>query len=281
MTEEQEKKDVARIHILNTGGTLGMEEDPETGALRPAKSAEELVKGLNISKDVRLTLEDHPRRLDSTNVTYEDRALMAEAIAQKYDDHDAFVILHGTDSIAYTTSGITMIFKESLQKPIIVVGSQMHKSEQGTDMRNQLENAIRIAVEFSRSRNKVAGVFSVANTDVFKGARLRKTHDSSFCFLDTPGVHPVAAVEQPQIEVKHDLVRLEDGRVNLKRYELGQKAAKAGAISLESLTPEMADAKFRQAIAQYPNDPGQIQRFISVDFDGELLRGHKKVNHDN
>jgi L-asparaginase len=349
-----------------------MDKDPETGGLRPAQSAEELIKGLNIPERVQLTLEDHSERLDSTNVTYEDRVKMAEAIARQYDNHDAFVILHGTDSIAYTTSGITMIFKETLQKPIIVVGSQMSKIEPGTDMRNQLENAIRIAVEFSNTRNKIAGVFSLAGTDVFKGARLRKTHDSSFNFLNTPGVHPVASVEQPALEIKHDLVRhtdermevrglhlekefednvatisvtgntppivltslvdsgvirgviiqclgagnipdvkkeqpgwqykgeyismidaikiateagvhvgvvspFEDGKVNFERYDLGQKVASAGAISLESLTPEMADAKFRQAIAKYPNDPQQIQRFISVDFDEELLRGHNKT----
>ena len=65
----------------------------------------------------------------------------------------------------------------------------------------------------------------------------------------------------------------EDGRVILERYELGQKAKDAGAISLESLTPDMADVKFRQAIAMHLKDPVRIQEYLSTDIVGELLPG--------
>lgn len=356
----------SRLFILNTGGTLGMEFDRKTKAYSPAKSAANLMKGLKIPKGIRKTLKNMPTLLDSTNVNYEDRVLMAESIAEAYDDNDAFIILHGTDSIAYTAAGITMIFKETMQKPIIIVGSQMTKDEAGTDMRIQLENAVRIADEFSDERTQIAGVFALASGEVFNGARLRKTHDAKFAFLDTPGMSPVATIEQPKIEIKHDLVRrtddrlairglrmdkefeprvvsisvngatpptvltslvdsgavkgviiealgsgnvpdtknfeyegrkiswidairkatragiyvgivspFADGKVNLDRYTLGKKAKKAGVMSLESLTPAMADAKFRQAIALYPNDPQGIQKYISTDLAGELLRGKK------
>ena len=260
-----------------------------------------------------------------------------------------------------------MIFKESMQKPIIIVGSQMTKDEAGTDMRIQLENAVRIADEFSDTRTRIAGVFALASGEVFAGARLRKTHDAKFSFLDTPGMPPVASVEQPKIEIKYDLVRrrderlairglrmdkkfepnvvsisvngatpptvltslvdsgavkgviiealgagnvpdtknfeyqgkkiswidairkatsagihvgivspFADGKVNLDRYALGKKAKRAGAMSLESLTPAMADAKFRQAISLHPDDAEAIQRYISTDLAGELLRGNKE-----
>jgi L-asparaginase/Glu-tRNA(Gln) amidotransferase subunit D len=65
----------------------------------------------------------------------------------------------------------------------------------------------------------------------------------------------------------------EDGRVNLERYELGVKAKAAGALSLESLTPAMADVKFRQAIAMFPQDPKRIQAYLSTNVVGELLPG--------
>src|SRR5207253_1666271 len=65
----------------------------------------------------------------------------------------------------------------------------------------------------------------------------------------------------------------EDGRVILNRYELGAEALEAGAISLESLTPDMADIKFRQAIALFPTDREKIQAFISTNIIGELLTG--------
>ncbi len=157
----------SRIFILNTGGTLGMEFDPKTKAYAPAKSAAELMKGLNIPKGIKTTLQNMPTLLDSTNVDYDDRVAMAESIAGAYNQNDAFIILHGTDSIAYTAAGITMIFKESMQKPIIIVGSQMTKDEAGTDMRIQLENAVRIADEFSDTRTQIAGVFALASGEVF------------------------------------------------------------------------------------------------------------------
>lgn len=65
----------------------------------------------------------------------------------------------------------------------------------------------------------------------------------------------------------------EDGRVILDRYELGQKAKEAGALSLESLTPDMGDVKFRQAIAMHPDRPDLIQQFLSTNIVGELLPG--------
>jgi L-asparaginase/Glu-tRNA(Gln) amidotransferase subunit D len=69
----------------------------------------------------------------------------------------------------------------------------------------------------------------------------------------------------------------EDGRVNLTRYELGQEAKDAGAISLESLTSDMADVKFRMAVAMHPKDPARIQTFISTDLVGELLPGFEAM----
>ena len=70
----------------------------------------------------------------------------------------------------------------------------------------------------------------------------------------------------------------DDGRVILDRYELGKKAKDAGALSLESLTPDMADIKFRQAIAMHPGNPARIQEFLSVDIVGELLPGFEDAD---
>lgn len=65
----------------------------------------------------------------------------------------------------------------------------------------------------------------------------------------------------------------DDGRVDLNRYELGQAARDAGALSLESLTPAMAKAKFGQAIAMHGYNPVAIQQFLSTNILGELLEG--------
>ena len=65
----------------------------------------------------------------------------------------------------------------------------------------------------------------------------------------------------------------DDGRINLDRYELGALARDAGMYSLGSLTPDMADFKFRQAIARHDEDRKALQFFLTTDMIGEMLPG--------
>ncbi|MBI1973793.1 asparaginase [Candidatus Micrarchaeota archaeon] len=346
-----------RVFVLNTGGTIGSVGKP----LRPAKSAAELVDGVNVSKEVELSLNDFKYLRDSTDILHSERLMMARQIASVYKQHDAFVVLHGTDSLAETAAAFCMFYKSTLQKPLIIVGAQMAKDEPGSEAIFQLSNTFRVASAFSR--NGVVGVYNVCIGDVWDGSRLRKRSESNFNAYYTPGRYPVArvwphihfdeglryrdpvlAVQDIRIDsalernvanikvsadtppwVAMDLVRnnrikglileckgiggipqrewydsrygttyswidtigaatkvgihigvlspFDDGRVVLGRYELGQMAKEAGAISLESLTPDMADLKFRQAIAMFPEDRDRIQEFISTNIIGELLTG--------
>lgn len=345
-----------KVFVLNTGGTLGMTGDP----LRPAKSATELLAGISVPKEAELTLEDFPERQDSTNVMHADRVQMARIIEGVYEEHDTFVILHGTDSLAETCAFLAMVFKRSLQKPLFVIGAQMTKDEVGSDVPMQVANTLRVAESFVR--NGVVGVYTVCINDVLDGSRVRKRAESDFHAFHTPGRHPVAKA-WPHVMIADHARRLEerldaeglrldtefephlatfdvsadtppwvlmdiakagrlkgvilvckgagqipnrkwkdgdsgeyswidaidaatqcgihvgiispfdDGRVILSRYELGQEAADAGAIGLESLTPAMADAKFRMAIAKHRGNPAGIQKLISADIIGELLPG--------
>jgi len=344
-----------KIYILNTGGTLGMVGNP----LRAAKSAEELLDNVVLPKGVELTMVDFKFRQDSTNILHSERVLMARQIYDVYKQFDAFVVMHGTDTMAETTAALSMFFKNSLQKPLIVVGAQMTKDEPGSEVAMQLSNTFRVAEEFHK--NKVVGVYNVCIGDVWDGSRLKKRAESNFMAFYTPGRHPVARIwptihldkglryQDPVLSVQNlvldsslertvatikvsadtppwvlmdqvtnnrlkgvileckgagqipsrewkdyendttyswidaiaaatsagihvgILSPFEDGRVILDRYELGKMALEAGAISLESLTPDMADIKFRHAIAMFPDDREQIQKFISTDIVGELL----------
>jgi L-asparaginase len=346
-----------KMYVLNTGGTLGMTGHP----LRAAKSAAELMEGILIPANVELSLEDFKIRQDSTNLLHAERVMIARQLATQYHGFDAFVVLHGTDSLAETTAAFCMFFKQSLQKPLLVIGAQMTKDEVGTDVHMQLSNAFRIAAAFHG--NNAVGVYNVCIGDVWDGSRLKKRAESNFMAFYTPGRNPVARVwphihfeegiryKNPvlavqdlrldtEFEKKLGTIRVsadtppwmlmdmvargrlkgvileckgagqipnrewqdydtdttyswidaiaaatkagihvgilspfEDGRVILERYELGALAKEAGAISLESLTPDMADIKFRHAIALWPDDRDRIQKFISTNIIGELLTG--------
>src|SRR3989344_5067149 len=184
-----------KIHILNTGGTLGMVGDP----LRAAKSAEELMEGLLLPTGIDYTMEDFELREDSTNWFNRDRVKMAEQIHAGYHKHDATIVLTGTDSLAETTATFCMIFKLSLQKPLLVVGAQMAKDEPGSDTPKQVADSVRIAHLFTKQQ--VVGAYSLAMGNVYDGSRLKKKNESGFDFLSTPG-RAVVAHAYPHIRLE-------------------------------------------------------------------------------
>ncbi len=181
-----------KFWILNTGGTLGMihDQSQEGHPLVPAKSASELMNGIALPDDVEVVLVDFPKRQDSTNVSHSDRVLMGEMIEAAYLNYDAFIIFHGTDSLAETTSFLAMMFKNSLQKPLYVIGAQMTKDEPGSEVKMQIENTLRAVKAFVRKG--IVGVYNLCVTDVLSGARLAKKNESDYNAFHTPGMHAVA-----------------------------------------------------------------------------------------
>src|SRR3989339_652741 len=157
-----------KLFVLNTGGTLGMVGRP----LHPAKSAEELLTGIKLPKRATTHLQDFPLREDSTNLMHRDRVDMAPVIKDEYDEYDAFVFLHGTDTLARTCAFAAMCFRLSLQKPVFIIGAQMAKDESGNEVIMQIENTFRVAKTFVRKG--IVGVFNVCIGSVLDGSRVMK-----------------------------------------------------------------------------------------------------------
>ncbi len=340
--------------IINTGGTLGMMGNP----LRPAMDAKQLMRGINVPTGMTLTLYNAPILLDSTNVTHEYRVSYGLMVRDDYDKFDAFVILHGTDTLAETCAFLSLMFGYTLQKPVFVVGSQLPKNESGSDATIQLSNTLRAAKLFVEQR--IVGVYTVCMNRVLAGTRVVKRHGVDFDVFHTPGVQPVAeigpqvyvyprpkrradSILELDVNVKYepmvatlvvsadtppfvlegivsdgiikgvilvgkgvgnipdrrtgpnlienswvDAIRFsslemgvpvailspfQGGMVDLDRYELGKAAKKAGALSLGSLTPAMADAKFRFAIRRFAGRHRAMQDYLDKNSLGELLPG--------
>lgn len=341
-----------RIFALNAGGTIGMTGKP----LRPVKSAEEILENIRLPDNIKLILNDFPLRQDSTNLTIEDRINMGRVIKENYQNHEAFIVMHGTDTLVETAALFCMLFKDSLQKSLFIIGAQMAKDERGNDVSIQLENTLRAAKSFAVW--DIVGVYTICLGNILDGSRLIKKSAFDLATFHAPGKMPAAKIGSdilinqgaskfnlwktkkgllfddnfarniaiikvsadtppwimPKItedkgldgvilECKGagnipdkkwgckqknyswiDAIQMasgqglpvgiispfEDGVMDLERYELGAEAKKAGAIALSGLTPAMAEIKFRQAIAMFPNNPDLIQKFISKNFVGEL-----------
>ena len=134
-----------RILIIYTGGTIGMIEDPRTKALKPFDFSHLMenvpkVKMLEYEID---NIQFHPP-IDSSDMNIEHWQLIARSIADNYDDYDGFVVLHGTDTMAYTASALSFMLG-NLDKPVIITGSQLPIGEVRTDGEENQITALQIA----------------------------------------------------------------------------------------------------------------------------------------
>lgn len=133
------------ILIIYTGGTIGMIENPETGTLE-SFNFDHLMEHVPELKRFHYRIEAHlfEPPIDSSDMSPADWAQLARIIASNYNDYDGFVILHGTDTMAYTASALSFML-ENLSKPVILTGSQLPVGMPRTDGKENLITAIEIA----------------------------------------------------------------------------------------------------------------------------------------
>ncbi|MGV8964312.1 MAG: asparaginase [Candidatus Saccharimonadaceae bacterium] len=137
----------AHVLMIYTGGTIGMIENLETGALEPfnfshLRSNVPEMKRLNFHVD---TFIFEPL-IDSSEISPDKWREMVEVVKAHYNDYDGFVILHGTDTMSYTASALSFMF-DNLTKPIIFTGSQLPIGKLRTDGKENLITALEIAAD--------------------------------------------------------------------------------------------------------------------------------------
>lgn len=185
-----------RILIVYTGGTIGMTEDLATGALVPF-SFDHLMR--NVPKIGRLgyTLDhveiDPP--IDSSNMNPAHWAQVAKMIADAYDDFDGFVVLHGTDTMAYTASALSFMLR-GLAKPVILTGSQLPIGEIREDGTENLITALQIAA--ARTGDGAPMVQEVAisfGRHLWRGNRAMKVSSTNFGAFASYNYPPLADMD--------------------------------------------------------------------------------------
>ena len=110
---------------------------------------------------------------------------IANDIKKHYDDYDGFVVLHGTDTMAYTSSALSFML-ENLSKPVIVTGSQIPFSQLRSDGKENLLNSLFIAANFPINE---VGLFF--NNKLFRGNRSIKAYADGFNAFDSPNLPPL------------------------------------------------------------------------------------------
>src|SRR6185295_4791376 len=131
------EKPKARVMIIYTGGTFGMTYDAK-GVLLPFDFSlilEHLPTLRNLFLEISVISFDHP--IDSSNIEPGHWQLIGKIILDHYDGQDGFVVLHGTDTMAYTASALSFML-QNLAKPVVFTGAQLPISEPRSDARENL-----------------------------------------------------------------------------------------------------------------------------------------------
>ncbi|AWB57770.1 asparaginase [Colwellia sp. Arc7-D] len=176
-----------RIYIAYTGGTIGMK--PSENGYIPQKQhlTDAIMKMPDFHREEmpEFTINEYQPLIDSSNMSPADWQHIANDIQQHYDDYDGFVVLHGTDTMAYTSSALSFML-ENLSKPVIVTGSQIPLSQLRSDGQENLLNSLYIAANYPI--NEVGLYF---NNKLFRGNRSIKAYADGFNAFDSPNLPPL------------------------------------------------------------------------------------------
>ena len=135
----------SKVLLIYTGGTIGMNRNPQTGALEPFDFEHLLLHVPELEQfDTQIDTYQFTPAIDSSDMTPARWTDISHCIADRYDDYDGFVVLHGTDTMAYTASALSYML-ENLTKPVIFTGSQLPIGQLRTDGKENLITAVEIA----------------------------------------------------------------------------------------------------------------------------------------
>ncbi len=156
-----------RLLLIQTGGTITMTRDPESGALKPAATSTDLVAAVPELAAVARVDAVPLFNLDSTDIRPTHWQAIAALVDAKCRDYDGVVVTHGTDTLVYTACALAFALRHP-PVPVVLTGAQLPLGETPSDARANLVNACRVAALGIRE------VLVVFGTRVLRGARAKK-----------------------------------------------------------------------------------------------------------
>lgn len=192
------------VCIIYTGGTIGSMPKDDNDPLSPLvpKKLDEVIKKLPYyderdrmiligGKAVTLGTYSWEHPIDSSNIQLKDWLDMARVIRRHYGQYEGFVILHGTDTLAYTASALAFML-ENLSKPVIVTGSQLPIGRTRSDAIQNIVTSIEIAAARSLGAKVIPEVAVFFRDELYRGCRTTKVSASSFHAFSSPNYPPLA-----------------------------------------------------------------------------------------
>jgi L-asparaginase len=203
------------ICIINTGGTIGMRES--RGGLQPEPGylESQLEKMYELSQEGMPAFDviEYQPLLDSSNMTPSHWLRIATDIEQRYSDYDGFVVLHGTDTMAYTSSALPFML-QGLGKSVVLTGAQLPLGQIRNDARENLKTAMILA-----ANHCIPEVTLFFGEVLLRGCRATKVSASKLDAFDSPNYPPLGSAETV-IEVFRHRIRQPDPSQQLSVCEI-------------------------------------------------------------
>lgn len=259
------------ILIIYTGGTIGMVRNKETGSLHPVNGSE-LYEHIPIlgKLDYQIEFYSFDPLLDSSNMNPQHWVELVSVIEKNYEKFDGFVVLHGSDTMAYTASALSFML-ENLNKPVILTGSQLPLGMIRSDGRENLVTAIEIAAARKDDTPVVPEVAVYFENKLLRGNRTFKYNAENFGAFRSGNYPPLAevginikynynAILKPNFKTLKAHTRLDNNITILKLFpgistesvaaQLAVKALKAVILETYGSGNAMTDEWFLKQIRQ-------------------------------
>lgn len=232
------------ILLIYTGGTIGMIENPETGALLNF-DFEQFRQHVPELKRFNLQINSYTFNppIDSSDMEPKHWIKIAQVIAENYESYDGFVVLHGTDTMAFTASALSFML-ENLGKPVIITGAQLPIGKLRTDGKENLLTSIEIAsARNSNGEPMVPEVCIYFKSLLMRGNRTTKRNAEGFNAFHSFNFPPLATAG---VHIKYDTLHIR--RPDLKRPFCPHFSLETGIFILTlfpGIQKEYVDAVFR------------------------------------
>ncbi|MGL5727793.1 MAG: asparaginase [Plesiomonas sp.] len=237
------------IYVAYTGGTIGMQHSehgyiPVSGYMQ--KQLEQMPE-FHRAEMPDFSIHEYDPLIDSSDMTPADWQRIADDIYANYENYDGFVILHGTDTMAYTASALSFML-ENLNKPVIITGSQIPLAELRSDGQTNLLNALYLAATYPI--NEVTLFF---NNKLFRGNRTTKAHADGFDAFASP-----------------NFPLLMEAGIHIRRITPSTPTTNSTALKLHSITPQPIGV-----VSLYPGISSEVVRnFLRQPVKALILRSY-------
>ncbi|APD06962.1 asparaginase [Flavobacteriaceae bacterium UJ101] len=240
----------SKILLIYTGGTIGMVKDYESGSLKPLDFNNIYKRLPEINQlDCEITALSFENPIDSSNIKPDDWIYLAELIEENYEKFDAFVVLHGTDTMSFTASALSFML-EGLQKPVILTGSQLPIGDLRTDAKENMITSIYIATLKQGHEALVKEVGVYFEYKLYRGNRTTKFSAEQFDAFRSSN-YPFLIESGVNLHINHSLL-YQAPEKNLKVYKMFSED-----VALLKIFPGITQ-QVVEAVLNIPNIKGII-----------------------